>query len=112
MNSSIEIEFGSSPVEEPCAQVGDPGYELQAYYECTAYVGQLRRMLLGRGLPMPADGYGWHLRIKQNDHDFGSYYEVVGRCKRDDEEALEALVWLENNAPLTWDEEARVLLTR
>lgn len=42
-------------------------------------------------------------RVKAHEHDFGTYYEVVGSCPDDDERAIEALFWLDSNAPENYE---------
>jgi hypothetical protein len=74
MKASMYI--GSTPPEEDCAQVGQPGYDAAAIIECTRYIAQLREQF---GL----EPEGARLYIKSNPHDFGTYYEVC--CEYDDE---------------------------
>lgn len=102
-----EIELGSSPPDEPCAQLGDDGYEELATRECAAYV-----RLLQRAYAAAHDGQQptCRLRVKRMPHDFGSYYEVVASYRSDDEEAVNAAFWLEGNGPQQWDEVARTEL--
>lgn len=94
------IEIGSSPCDEDCAQLGSDNYYNKAQKECKAFIKQLRRVFGDE----PA---GARLRIKSNEHDFGTYYEVV--CQYDDSDNNEAFAYAincENNTPQKWDEEA------
>lgn len=97
------IDLGPAPASEDCVQLGVDGYEIKANAECSAYINQLRRIYAAahNGEQPPC-----RLRIKANPHDFGTYYEVVASFKDTDEAATNAAFWLENNSPLTWDEEA------
>ena len=104
------ITLGSSPHDEPCAQLGTVGYSELAREECRVYADQLRRMYEaehGRALP---DGVT--LRTKSNAHDFGVYYEVAVVFNASDEEAMAAAFWFDGNAPAKWDEIARQQLTK
>lgn len=104
-----QIELGSSPCDEPCFQVGDENYEHNARMECGVYVDLLRRSYReahgGDDVPV-----GLRLRVKGNPHDFGTYYEVVASFDDSDVEAVTAAFWFDENAPRTWDDEARARL--
>ena len=39
------LEIGSGPADEPCAQVGQAGYEAQARAECDQFIRAIRRTL-------------------------------------------------------------------
>ena len=94
------MNIGSSPVDEPCAQIGTDGYYELAQKECKAFVNQLLRVF---GKP-PQETY---LKVKGFDHDFGRYYEVVVVYDDNHEEGLEYALKLEGNTPEKWDEEAK-----
>lgn len=100
------IEIGSTPCEEPCAQVGDADYESKAWVECQAYIKQLQRLYLSSHA-FPLCDEGVRLRIKANSHDFGTYHEVVAVFDDEDPDAIDAAIWLENNLPEHWDEQAK-----
>jgi hypothetical protein len=94
------IEIGSSPAEEPCAQVGSDNYYEMAHRECRALIRQLRRKL-GQEPP------GARLYIKSNPHDFGTYYEVACKFNENDEAATEYAYKCESECPQNWDEKAK-----
>jgi hypothetical protein len=91
------VNIGSSPVEEDCAQVGDPDYPTRAREECRRFI-ELIRMRLG---PEPE---GARLVIKAFPHDFGTYHEVV--CWYDDEmpKSVDYAFKCESDAPSRWEE--------
>ena len=87
--------IGSTPVEEPCAQVGHPDYHAQARIECRAYMEQLRRLY-----PEPDNGY---FKVKSFSRDFGTYYEVIAVYDEEDETAVEWALSAESGAD-HWDD--------
>lgn len=103
----MTVELAATPVDEPCAQVGDPDYGEKARRECRAYVAQLKRIVTAAGKEVPP---GARIVVKTNAHDYGTYHEVAVRFCEDDEEACDFAFWLENNQPATWDDEARAEL--
>ena len=97
------ISIGSSPSEEPCAQVGTDNYPTQSSRECLVFKHQLERMF-----PNPPEGA--YLSVKAFPHDFGTYREVV--CYYDDEDDGEEssqsyALKLERETPSNWDDEAK-----
>lgn len=101
------ITFGSAPSDESCAQVGTENYEENAHKECQEWRRQLVRFYEARGKTAPEN---LRLVIRSNPHDFGTYYEVVARFPDEDDESYDFAIWLENNAPPEWDDEARAAL--
>lgn len=95
--------IGSSPVNEPCAQVGCDDYPQRARRECRALIGQLIRIF---GEPPP----GAQLGIKSFPHDFGTYCEVVCLFDPSDLDAMDYAYRCEDGLPDRWDEEARTEL--
>ena len=93
------IELGPTPHGEQCAQVGDMEYSERARLECLAYIGQLRRAY-------PEKCEKVRLKRESFPHDFGYYYEVVAMFRDDNEDAADAAIFLQNNAPEYWDAEA------
>jgi hypothetical protein len=89
------VTLGTTPVDEPCAQVGSPDYIRQAQAECVRFIDLLR----DRFGPEPL---GARLGIKRFSHDFGDYIEVV--CHYDTEEtaAAEYAFRLEDELPERW----------
>ena len=98
-------EIGATPIDEPCASVGEPDYSRRARMECRALINQLYRQL-------PEDASGCiELRIKAHGHDFGTYYEVVAYFDDEDEHAESLAMQAGDELPYTWDDEARAELT-
>jgi hypothetical protein len=73
------LYIGSTPADEPCAQVGTADYSSKARAECKRFIAQIQRHY-----PEPDNGY---LRIKSNPHDFGTYFEVVAVFDENDAQA-------------------------
>jgi hypothetical protein len=94
------MEFGASPYDEDCAQVGTVDYSTKANKEMKAYINQLNRMF------PEAESMGIRFKIKWFNHDFGSYGEVCGYWNIDDETADGYIYVIERNLPATWDREA------
>jgi len=94
------ITIGPSPSDEDCAQVGQPDYVTRSKKECRAFLNQLVRVF-----GEPPDGAS--LAVKQFDHEFGTYREVV--CCYDDNirESVDYAFKCEGEAPARWDDEAR-----
>lgn len=90
------MEIGSSPCYEDCVQVNPRGdYHEAMREECRRFL-ELIRKKLG---PEPP---GAHLAIKNNPHDFGTYYEVVCHFDDTDDEARTYAFRCESDAPRTW----------
>jgi hypothetical protein len=94
------VDIGSSPPTESCAQIGSPGYDVQARRECRAYISLLRRTLG----PEPD---GARLSIRSNAHDFGTYLSVVCYFAADSGPALDYALRCESEGPEEWDDVAR-----
>ncbi len=97
------ISIGATPSDEECAQVGTPDYPEKSKAECRAFKHQLERTF--RDCPD-----GTYFTVKSFPHDFGSYREVVVSYDDDDEESREFAYHVENNAPSTWDDIAKMQL--
>lgn len=95
------ISLGSAPADESCAQVGTEDYETLARSECKRYLKLLRDFYFEVRGSMPV---GLNFRIKSNPHDFGSYLDVIVEFDENDEEAMNAALWLDNNKPAEWPE--------
>ena len=94
------LNIGSTPNEEECAQVGSADYYARAIKECRAYMAQIQKHY-----PEPENGY---LKLKGFPHDFGSYYEVVAYYDPEDTQASRWAFDIEGDALgvlSTWDEE-------
>jgi hypothetical protein len=86
------IEIGSSPCDEPCAQIGDADYHVKARAECVAYKELLYRFLASKRRD----------RDTLNTHGckFPSTYE----------KGWDLADLLQNEAPTLWDEQAKTEL--
>ena len=107
MSRREEIDLASSPTDEDCAQLGEPGYEERARQECRIFRNQLLRHAEANGVVLPRS---LRLRTKSSSHYFGYYFEVTASYPADDEEAASAAYWFEANLPEKWDEESRIAL--
>lgn len=94
------VYLAPTPIEEDCAQVGEPNFHKRATNEMTAFCNQLYRQFPN------AREIGVYFRIRWENHDFGQYGEVVAAYDMDDEEAMNFAYHVENNLPDNWDEEA------
>lgn len=102
------VYIGSTPCEEECAQVGSDNYQERARKECRAFINQLWRVIeASKGFTKETAPESFALVTKGEPHDFGTYHEVAARYNDDNEAAGDLAYWLENNAPMTWDEEAK-----
>ncbi len=99
------LDLSCVPFDEPCAQVGNPGYHENSVKECRAYIGQLRRMFG----PEPE---GCKLKMKSNPHDFGSYLSVVCVYDTDNPVHIEYAYGIDANGPANWDELAKIELSQ
>jgi hypothetical protein len=88
------LNIGSTPTDEPCAQIGSPDYYERARIECRAYANQLKRLF----------PFGSFV-VKSFPHDFGTYFEVVAKYDTDEQER-EAAFAAEANSPEHWDADA------
>jgi hypothetical protein len=95
-----DLNIGSTPNEEDCAQVGSADYQERARKECRAYMEQIRKHY-----PEPDNGY---LKVKGFSHDFGTYYEVVAYYLPEDSTASRWAFDIEGDdlgVLATWDAE-------
>ncbi len=98
-----ELFLSTTPVNEPCAQLGAPDYHRRTRAECRAFIGQLHRQF---GEP-PAGAW---LKVRRCEHDFGTYHELVVRFDDSCEQAVDFAYQLEGELPLQWDDIARAEL--
>lgn len=98
------IDLGPTPCDEPCAQLGDDGYEIRSRMECRVFRDQIERCCVahfGENLPNNV-----HIKVQNFPHDFGEYREVVVRFDPFDARAVDIALWIESNVPERWDVEA------
>jgi len=86
------IHIGSTPADEPCAQVGSTNYAKRGNAECRRFA-----TLLQQCYPHAT------FRIKAQSHDFGVYYEVVAYYDTTDEASM-ADAYDAESCPTTWAE--------
>lgn len=101
MSSKETLYLGSSPVEEPCAQVGQYGYYPLAKAECDRY-----QALIVKKFGPPPEGAVLH--VKEYHHDYGSYLELVLDFDPDSVDQRDYAAALDNEGPLRWDDDAPV----
>ena len=93
------LHIGSAPHDENCAQVGTDNYKKMATRECRALGRQLIRMYGDKPKCV-------QFSVKENPHNFGTYYELVAyydkNCKVAEEFAFKC-----EDLPDTWDSEAK-----
>ncbi len=73
------LTIGSTPYDEPCAQVGQENYHKQMRIETRAFKNQMQRIH-----PIPQENTSGfencsflpYYSVKSFPHDFGSYHEV------------------------------------
>ena len=94
------VYLSPTPTETNCAQLGEENYRKRATIEMTAFIGQLYRCF-PNGMEK-----GVHFRIKWQNHDFGTYGEVVATYEMDEAEAMDYAIHVENNLPEYWDTHA------
>lgn len=95
------LDLGAAPAEEPCAQLGTPGYAEQAEPECQRYIDQLRAQFG----PEPA---GAELTTKHHPHEFGTYLSVAVLFDPDNEAATAYAFACEGGAWGTWRDKENV----
>lgn len=94
----------TTPVNEPCAQVGMDGYMNRARLEVRSYINQLQRVY---GAPP----VGSHFKIIRCPHDFGTYLDI--RFYYDDEDQRH-VTYMDNieMGCLHWDDAALLELEK
>lgn len=92
--------LGPTPADENCAQVGEDNFREKAKKEMTAYMNQLMRQF-----PDVAE-FNVRFKIKWQNHDFGTYGEVVAVYDAADQESTRKALDIEWQLPENWDEEA------
>jgi hypothetical protein len=90
------LSIGSSPWDEPCAQVGQPDYDEKAREECRRFIDVIRRHLG----PEPD---GARLAFRSFPHDFGDYLEVVCWFDTAIPASVEYAYRCESETPATWE---------
>ena len=91
------LSIGPAPAEETPCQVGEPDYARNAKIECAQFIEAIRKRLG----PEPE---GARLSVKSNQHDFGTYFDVVCYYDPANREAIDYAFLCESDSPSTWDE--------
>lgn len=94
------LNIGPVPADEPCEQLGENYRPTVAWSECLTFIAQLRRTF------GPEVGSA-QLKVMSNQHDFGTYYEVVCWFQTNDEDGKRYAFNVEANMPLEWDKQAK-----
>ncbi len=94
------LPIGPVPCDEPCEQLGR-GYDpVKAREECRRFIDAIRATV-------GTEPDGARLIVTSNDHDFGTYYEVVVRYDTEDEAASTYAFRVESEAPTNWPSPSR-----
>lgn len=88
------LYIGTVPSDEDCLQVGRATYE-QMRAEAMYYAKALANKF-------PSDKIT--IRVKREEHDFGSYPAVIVEYNTDDPESVEQAFHIDANEPATWEE--------
>jgi len=96
------LDIGSSPVDEPCAQLGTEEYLSRVRLELWAYRNQMERLWAVRLAEEP----DMHFGVRANQHDFGTYHELVIHYDDEFETQANLAIEMQNESPATWDAEA------
>lgn len=100
------LNIGSTPADEPCAQVGRDDYLRQSMTETIVFTHQCQRVLAANYPEVLVNVVG-----KSFPHDFGTYREVVVYYDDNDQKQVEQAFFLESSDISNWDEEALKELT-
>ena len=90
------LYIGSAPAGEDCAQLGRDDFGPLNRLECRAYVDALR-------VKYGPEPEGCDYRLKRENHDFGTYYEVAIYYDDSDPVACDYAFEVENGLE-TWAE--------
>ena len=94
-------ELGSVPIEEDCVQVDRVNeYVKDMTRECTVYLNMLKNKYPN------IEQFKCNLRIKNFNHSFGQYKEVVVYYDKEIPESEEVALDICNNIPLKWTTDA------
>lgn len=97
------ITVETTPIDEPCAQLGSENYQSNSLKEYHAMSEMLYRLF-------PNDKI--IIKINHNNHDFGVYHDIKIVFNTENEESMKQAFNIENNYPLKWDAEALEYLKR
>jgi hypothetical protein len=94
------LYLGPVPCDESCAQLGEPDYRKKAIAEMNAYVDMLYRLF------PETEEKNVLFKTKWENHDFGTYGEVVVAYVVEEEQSREYAFHIESNLPMNWDNKA------
>jgi hypothetical protein len=94
------MEIGSTPYDEPCAQVGSDDYKNRAEKEMDTYISLLERLF------PEALSKNINFKKKWFQHDFGTYGEVCMYWNTENEESDSYVYEIEKRLPESWDKVA------
>lgn len=97
---NIEVYFGSCPANEDAVQLSS---EYEYSHKMIQQCREWKELLLKFLDQSEFKDANIKLKVSSQSHDSGTYYEVVGICDDKDENAVEALFWLEANCPENYD---------
>lgn len=101
-----EFELATTtPHDEPCAQVGQPNFQMLSKIEARVLIGQLER------IHGPASDHRAFFKVISCPHEFGTYSDVAVVYNDDFEESENYMLAVENGIPDRWDETAIKELT-
>ena len=92
------VYLGSAPGDEDCAQLGDPDYAEKSRSECQRYIELILKVFEQHHGREPR----CRVRRKSQQHDFGTYYEVVASFDYTIKGQVDDAYWIEENAPTSW----------
>lgn len=92
--------LGPTPCDEDCAQLGQDNFRELAKKEMNAYISQLYRTF------PDVNQFNVSFKIKWENHDFGTYGEVVAVYDATNQESTKKALDIEWQLPEKWDEEA------
>lgn len=103
---TYKLSLGASPWGVTPAQLGTENYYERSHRELEAYMAQLARHYAAAhdGAALPCE-----LKIAENRHDFGMYYDVAAVHSGEGGDC-EAAYWLEAHLPDDWDQAAAAQL--
>lgn len=93
-----ELYLSTTPLEEPCLQVGKATYEQMRHEACYYRDG----LVIDYIDPSGIDPSELKIIIRRESHDFGDYPSVVLKFNANNPEAAEIAYDLEANEPNEW----------
>ena len=95
------LYLGPVPCDEPCAQVGEPDFRARSTKEMNAYMEQLHRVFPNM------EQNDVSVKILWQNHDFGTYGEVVVVYDDKNEASCDYAFEIEGDLPYYWDDIAK-----